>query len=68
MAQQAPNPPKKMKVLNVRLDPELHKQVRIHCIQNNTTVESFTSEALLEKLERDNEQQKRDDTTHTPDV
>lgn len=39
--------------LGVRIPPELHKRLKLHCVQEGITIEEFTTEAIEEKLERD---------------
>ena len=42
-----------MKRVNVPIDEELHKQLKVSVAENSTTIGQYVIEALTEKMERD---------------
>jgi hypothetical protein len=45
---------KRKQTITPRLDIELHKELKIHCVKNGLTIEEFTISAIKEKLEKEN--------------
>ena len=48
--------------LGTRISRELHKKLRLHCVERGITNEQFVTEAIEEKLERDGGKGDRHDT------
>lgn len=45
-----------MKRLNVSIDDELHKQLKMSVVESGTTIGQFVTEAIIEKLENEKQQ------------
>ena len=45
-----------MKRLNVSIDDELHKRLKVAVIEDSTTIGQFVIDAITEKLEKDKKQ------------
>ena len=43
-----------MKRLNIPIDPELHRQIKVKVAEQGITVVQFVREAIAEKLEKEN--------------
>ena len=41
------------KRINIAIEPELHKQLRVMTVEHDTTITDYVVEAIAEKLERD---------------
>ena len=41
------------KRINIAIDPDLHKQLRVMTVENDTTITDYVVEAIAEKLERE---------------
>lgn len=39
--------------LGPRISPELHKRLKLYCVEKSITIEEFVTQAIEEKLERD---------------
>ena len=46
---------KKRKIFNFDIDQELHKKLAMICIEQEISMKSFVTEALKEKIEREEE-------------
>lgn len=42
-----------LKAIHVRIDAELYRKVKLHCIMTDRSIREFISEALAEKLDRE---------------
>lgn len=50
-----------MKRLNVSVDDDLHRQLKMAVAENGTTINQFVIEAITEKLENDKKQKQEND-------
>ncbi len=50
-----------MKRLNVSVDDELHKQLKMAVAEKGSTIGQFVIEAITEKLENDKKEQQEND-------
>ena len=41
------------KRINIAIESELHKQLRVMTVENDTTITDYVVQAIAEKLERD---------------
>jgi predicted HicB family RNase H-like nuclease len=39
--------------VNIGIDDELHKQIKLYCVQNGTSLKEFVNQALVEELKNE---------------
>ena len=49
-----------MKRLNVSVDDDLHKQLKMAVAENGTTIGQYVTDAIAEKLENDKKKQQQE--------